>query len=101
MKSVLKLCHHAEVPTPASYRPEKIRIDVLTGFDLPAVHGHHLGRYQVVARCAVFWHQLALSAAECQPGDSYCGASAHRRSQAEALRCFVQLAHQTTGVRTR
>jgi len=31
MKSVLKLCHHAEVPTPGSYRPEKIRIDVLTG----------------------------------------------------------------------
>jgi hypothetical protein len=94
MKPVLERRHHTEISTSAANGPEEIRIGILTGFELSPIHCYKLRRYQVVARGPVLRHQLPLSSAKGEAGNSYGRTTARRGGEAESLRCLVQVTHQ-------
>src|SRR5258708_36425391 len=100
MKLVLERRYHSEITASTANRPEKIRVGGLAGFDLSAVHGQQLCRYQIVTGGAVFRHQQPLSAAERQAGNPHRWATTHRGGEAESLCCLVHIPHQGTGIGT-
>ena len=99
MQPILERSSDPEVSASAANGPEEIGIGVAAYLELPSVNRYDVSREKVVARRTEHGHQDPFAAAEGETRNSYIGATAHRRGQAEWLHRLVEIAYQRACLR--
>src|SRR5580698_2896802 len=97
MQIVLELCDHPEIRARAAQAPKQFGILVCAALLNLAVSGHDLGPRKIVARKSVLTGEVAIAAAECEPGDS--GGRGHPESRGQPV--FLRLAKKFAQLESR